>query len=90
MSSGLPSPVPTARLTATGFVEEQQIAGPVDNLHRYPGQPGHMHAPALVGGPTSHLMQEDQLPLVLLDQYLNIGDARQPFKRCELQIVGGK
>ena len=54
---------------------KQQVAGPLDHGRRHAGQPGHVHAPALVGGAGGHLMEKHQLVAVLLDEHLGIAHA---------------
>ena len=64
--------------------------GPLDHQFRHASQPGHVHAPALIGGARHHLVEKNKLFTVLLHQHLHIAHARQPVERRQLEIVRRK
>ena len=83
----LPLPLPGASLAAAAFIKQQEVTGAIDNVSRHASQPGDMNAPTLVCCTTGDLMQEDQPPLMLLDEHLHIGHACQSLERCKLEVV---
>jgi hypothetical protein len=62
---------------------EQEIAGPLDDVGRDSREPGDVHAPALVGGPGGHLVQEHELLAVLLQAAFRVEPWRRPAVAAE-------
>ena len=60
-----------------GFQLGQDLLGPLVDLRRHAGQPGHVDAVALVGRPVDDLVQEDDVVLPLLDRHVQVLDAGQ-------------